>query len=59
MAGMSEGQQDYERLGAKRLRLVDCTAPGELFSEYEASVGTGQVHVWFERPEQGWSGAAA
>ena len=24
MAGMSEGQQDYERLGAKRLRLVDC-----------------------------------
>jgi hypothetical protein len=24
------------------------------FSEYEASVGTGQVHVWFERPEGGW-----
>jgi 3,4-dihydroxyphenylacetate 2,3-dioxygenase len=31
-----------------------CTAPGERFSEYEASVGTGQVHVWFERPEAGW-----
>jgi aromatic ring-opening dioxygenase catalytic subunit (LigB family) len=31
-----------------------CTAPGALFSEYEASVGTGQVHVWFERPEGGW-----
>jgi hypothetical protein len=25
----------------------DCTAPGELYSEYENSVGTGQVHVWF------------
>jgi 3,4-dihydroxyphenylacetate 2,3-dioxygenase len=31
-----------------------CAGPGELFSEYEASVGTGQVHVWFERPEGGW-----
>jgi aromatic ring-opening dioxygenase catalytic subunit (LigB family) len=33
-----------------------CQAPGELFSEYEASVGTGQVHVWFERPADGWTG---
>jgi 3,4-dihydroxyphenylacetate 2,3-dioxygenase len=32
-----------------------CTAKGEQFSEYEAAVGTGQVHVWFERPEGGWS----
>jgi 3,4-dihydroxyphenylacetate 2,3-dioxygenase len=32
-----------------------CSAPGELFSEYEASVGTGQVHVWFERPDAGWA----
>jgi aromatic ring-opening dioxygenase catalytic subunit (LigB family) len=33
-----------------------CQAPGEQFSEYEASVGTGQVHVWFERPADGWTG---
>jgi 3,4-dihydroxyphenylacetate 2,3-dioxygenase len=33
-----------------------CTAPGERFSDYEASVGTGQVHVWFERPAAGWTG---
>jgi 3,4-dihydroxyphenylacetate 2,3-dioxygenase len=33
-----------------------CQAPGMLFSEYEASVGTGQVHVWFERPDDGWTG---
>lgn len=32
-----------------------CTAKGEQFSEYEASVGTGQVHVWFERPDGGWT----
>jgi 3,4-dihydroxyphenylacetate 2,3-dioxygenase len=34
----------------------DCIATGERFSEYEASVGTGQVHVWFERPSDGWTG---
>ena len=33
-----------------------CQAPGERYSEYEASVGTGQVHVWFERPADGWTG---
>jgi 3,4-dihydroxyphenylacetate 2,3-dioxygenase len=32
-----------------------CTAPGRLFSEYENAVGTGQVHVWFDRPVDGWS----
>jgi 3,4-dihydroxyphenylacetate 2,3-dioxygenase len=31
------------------------TAPGRLFSDYENSVGTGQVHVWFDRPAAGWS----
>lgn len=36
----------------------DVTAPGTLYSEYENSVGTGQVHVWFERPEFGWKGKA-
>jgi 3,4-dihydroxyphenylacetate 2,3-dioxygenase len=33
----------------------ECTAPGRLFSAYENSVGTGQVHVWFERPRAGWA----
>jgi 3,4-dihydroxyphenylacetate 2,3-dioxygenase len=35
-----------------------CVARGERFSDYEASVGTGQVHVWFESPVDGWTGAA-
>jgi 3,4-dihydroxyphenylacetate 2,3-dioxygenase len=33
----------------------DCTAPGRPFSAYENSVGTGQVHVWFDRPPAGWT----
>ncbi len=37
----------------------ECVATGELFSEYENSIGTGQVHVWFERPESGWTDATA
>jgi 3,4-dihydroxyphenylacetate 2,3-dioxygenase len=35
------------------------TAPGRLFSEYENSIGTGQVHVWFDRPASGWTGVRA
>jgi 3,4-dihydroxyphenylacetate 2,3-dioxygenase len=31
------------------------TAPGQLFSEYENSVGTGQLHIWFGRPAGGWT----
>ena len=32
-----------------------CRAPGELFSAYEAAAGTGQVHIWFDRPAGGWT----
>ncbi len=34
----------------------DCAARGEMFSDYENATGTGQVHVWFERPAGGWLG---
>jgi 3,4-dihydroxyphenylacetate 2,3-dioxygenase len=66
-AGVIDGMPEYRRaapeghfghylmmaaaIGGRR-----CQAPGEPFSEYEASVGTGQVHVWFERPADGWVG---
>jgi 3,4-dihydroxyphenylacetate 2,3-dioxygenase len=33
------------------------TAPGRPFSEYENSVGTGQMHIWFDRPPAGWPAA--
>lgn len=31
------------------------TAKGRLFSDYENSIGTGQVHVWFDKPEPGFA----
>lgn len=37
-------------LGEKNL-----SAPGQLYSDYENSVGTGQVHIWFDRPQDGWT----
>jgi 3,4-dihydroxyphenylacetate 2,3-dioxygenase len=33
-------------------------APGRPFSDYENSVGTGQMHLWFDRPAGDWSGGA-
>jgi 3,4-dihydroxyphenylacetate 2,3-dioxygenase len=30
------------------------TAPGRQYGEYENAIGTGQAHVWFDRPAQGW-----
>ena len=32
-----------------------CRAKGEQFSDYEAAIGTGQAHMWFERPQGGWA----
>ncbi|HWL85219.1 MAG TPA: hypothetical protein VNO21_05425 [Polyangiaceae bacterium] len=34
---------------------ASCRAPGIPFSMYENSVGTGQAHIWFERPKEGWT----
>jgi len=31
-----------------------CTAAGRQYGEYENSVGTGQTHLWFDRPEGGF-----
>lgn len=33
----------------------NCRAPGRRFSDYENATGTGQVHVWFDRPPAGWA----
>jgi 3,4-dihydroxyphenylacetate 2,3-dioxygenase len=32
------------------------TASARRFSEYENAIGTGQMHLWFDRPAAGWSG---
>lgn len=31
------------------------TAPARQYGEYENSLGTGQVHLWFDRPAAGWT----
>lgn len=33
----------------------EVNAPGRLYSDYENSIGTGQVHLWFDRPASGWT----
>ena len=33
----------------------DLTATARQYGEYENSIGTGQVHLWFDRPEAGWT----
>ena len=33
----------------------DCRARGIMYSDYENAIGTGQAHVWFDRPQAGWS----
>lgn len=65
-AAVVDGDDDYRRFHPEAffghyLTVVGalggraCRARGERFSAYEASAGTGQVHVWFERPEGGWT----
>jgi 3,4-dihydroxyphenylacetate 2,3-dioxygenase len=66
-AGVIDWLPEYRRFGPEgkfghylimvgALGGARCQAPGVRFSEYEASVGTGQVHVWFDRPADGWTG---
>lgn len=39
---------------AGALGEADLTAAGRLYSDYENSIGTGQVHLWFDRPSGGY-----
>lgn len=32
----------------------DCRAASRMYGQYENSVGTGQVHLWFDRPSEGF-----
>ena len=50
-----EGHFAHYQMMIAALGGRDCVAPGRLFSAYENSIGTGQVHVWFDRPADGWT----
>ena len=49
-----EGKFGHYLIMVGALGGVDCKAEGRLFSDYENATGTGQVHVWFDRPDSGW-----
>lgn len=51
-----EGRFGHYLMAVAAAGGVECTAPGRRFSDYENSIGTGQVHVWFDRPANGWTG---
>jgi aromatic ring-opening dioxygenase catalytic subunit (LigB family) len=51
-----EGRFGHYQMMAAALGGPACTAPGRLFSQYENSIGTGQVHIWFDQPDHGWTG---
>ncbi len=50
-----EGRFGHYQMMVAALGGRDCVAPGRLYSDYENAIGTGQVHVWFDRPATGWS----
>ena len=54
-----EGRFGHYLMMVAALGGRDCKAKGRLFSDYENSVGTSQVHVWFDRPDNGWTSTAA
>jgi 3,4-dihydroxyphenylacetate 2,3-dioxygenase len=55
LAHAPEGRFGHYLMMAGALGGEACKAKGRLFSEYENATGTSQVHVWFDRPEGGWT----
>ncbi len=50
-----EGRFGHYLMAVAAVGGADCAARGRMFSRYESAIGTGQVHVWFDRPEGGWT----
>jgi aromatic ring-opening dioxygenase catalytic subunit (LigB family) len=50
-----EGRFAHYLMMAAALGEQDFAAPGVQYGDYENSIGTSQVHVWFDRPADGWT----
>jgi len=50
-----EGKFAHYLMMAAALGEQEFCAPGVQISDYENSIGTSQVHVWFDRPATGWT----
>jgi 3,4-dihydroxyphenylacetate 2,3-dioxygenase len=57
MAVRPEARFGHYQMMVHALGGAVCRAPGRMYSDYENSIGTGQVHVWFDQPAAGWTGA--
>jgi 3,4-dihydroxyphenylacetate 2,3-dioxygenase len=55
MSVRPEGHFAHYQMMIHALGGASCTAPGRMYSQYENSIGTGQVHVWFDQPRNGWT----
>ena len=58
LAHAPEGRFGHYLMMAGALGGTACKAKGRLFSDYENATGTSQVHVWFDKPEGGWTAGA-
>ena len=54
-----EGMFAHYLMMAAALGESEFSAPGVQYGDYENSVGTSQVHVWFDRPAAGWTAPRA
>lgn len=50
-----EGKFAHYLMMAAALGEQDFAAKGAQYGDYENAIGTSQVHVWFDRPETGWT----
>jgi len=50
-----EGMFAHYLMMAAALGENDFSAPGVQYGDYENAIGTSQVHVWFDRPDGGWT----
>jgi aromatic ring-opening dioxygenase catalytic subunit (LigB family) len=55
MSVRPEGMFAHYLMMAAALGENDFSAPGVQYGDYENSIGTSQVHVWFDRPAAGWT----
>ena len=52
-----EGHFAHYQMMVAALGGAACTAKGRRYSAYENAIGTGQVHLWFDQPNEGWTHA--
>ncbi|MGW4205268.1 3,4-dihydroxyphenylacetate 2,3-dioxygenase [Streptomyces sp. NPDC004726] len=53
-----EARFSHYLMMAGALGEESCTAGARQYGEYENAIGTGQAHLWFDRPAAGWTGSA-